>query len=47
MFRRRYRIKIKKDVFLLQFFSIFRWVTIGEYNDPLKAEIAKNGMSMN
>lgn len=44
MFFRKYRVVKKGTKFVVQSFILFRWVSIGEYDDEIKAEIIKNGM---
>jgi hypothetical protein len=44
MFWKKYRVFHKGGKFKLQSFIIFRWVTIGEYDERIRAETIKNGL---
>ena len=46
LFKRRYRVKKKGPMYVLQTFSTFRWVDIEAYSNESKANIMCNGMRL-
>ena len=46
LFKRRYRVKKKGPMYVLQTFSTFRWVDIEAYSNENKANIMCNGMRL-
>jgi hypothetical protein len=44
--KRKYRVVKKRNFFLVQSRVFFRWVTIGKYEEEIKANIIKNGMAL-
>ena len=46
LFKRRYRVKQKGSMYVLQTFSIFRWIDIEAYSNRDRANLICNGMRL-
>lgn len=46
LFKRRYRVKQKGSLYVLQSFCIFRWIDLDSYSDIIRANAICNGMTM-